>query len=365
MELVRRSTRRGPAWSDLRRLDRRRRRRPGRGARPGCGHGDDGDAPCSAGRERPPQPGAARAPTDGCRRSTPATAARSSSSGSARASRGGDLSSASGPTRRAHAGTRIRIPSSCAPRGDRIHLFWRGGDWNPTSRRPPTASPGHRLGPSSACPASVPTSRWPPTAWRRSTSRSPTGTLARRRLACTTHATPPARGPGGRSPHRQLALHPGRRGPGLGRHAHRSARLGPRRRLRRGGGPAHRLRGLPLADRPPLPPRAVDGHGMATPSGHAGGRHVPRGRPGAGVLRRHRLRPRGPSRPVPVAAGEGSVGDRALADAGRRHVVDPPGADGGLGPRRTSGRCRRGGGPLWLRGPYVNYRRYRTVVVTD
>jgi hypothetical protein len=25
----------------------------------------------------------------------------------------------------------------------------------------------------------------------------------------------------------------------------------------------------------------------------------------------------------------------------------------------------RGGGPLWLRGPYVNYRRYRTVVVTD
>ena len=123
-------------------------------------------------------------------------------------------------------------------------------------RRRPHWAPAGR---SSACPASVPTSRWPPTASRRSTSRSPTGTLARRRLACTTRATPPARGSGRTVAASAARPSPRATGPGLGRRAHRSARLGPRRRLRRGGGPAHRLRGLPLADRPPLPPRAVDG----------------------------------------------------------------------------------------------------------
>ena len=148
--------------------------------------------------------------------------------------------------------------------------------------------------------------------------------------------------------------------------ARRPARLGARRRLRRGRAPAHRLRGLPLADRPPLPPRALDRQRLAaTGRSRAAGASSRRRRASeqysGGIVLDHA----DPAVVYLSRAGRGAVADRALADARRRRAWTHRSLTEGSREQNVRPVVARGGGPLWLRGPYVNYRRYRTVVVTD
>ena len=122
------------------------------------------------------------------------------------------------------------------------------------------------------------------------------------------------------------------------------ADLGSRRGSRLGRPARDRVCRLPFGERSSVPLRGLEREDLADPPDHHRRRLIPRRRRIALLLGRNHARSRDPDAGIPLSAGRpGRVASGGLDHLERWSEVDLTGRSARPEPRRTCGRCRRGG----------------------